>query len=759
MSGADADTITQCELYTLSPSSQAYAITAHFHTEKAFEFVSSLLKEKYVFQRNKNGNGIETHFTESDKNVVISIYENKTVFIQGKGCWQWEKNTFLNMLQQLQDSSLTNESSTPSRASNSSSPIRFLSQIVNSIRNSRKKSQDVDKTVRCSSRNSEHNDSSDSITLVKRLYGTSSSESIVSTKLDLDPLTEPSSEDDTSPKTLFTDVLSAECGDNDNDCSINVCEQPQPNTEINSNNNSNNHLEKFDEDNAQLTEQKLSCGNNEDDQSENAIDGRLKSEISELLSETNKLKLENERLIECIENIKQVNTDLKTKVTEQERNLDEINTKVLSIQSELSKATNANKCLKEENKQLISENAKLRDDNSKLQKQLCQEKSKTSGKATAEILVLQEENVKLKKSIEVISKEKSTLVGKLMDVNSKTDIVETKIENEVSELRAAIFKELDDIKSQIQRSMLHNEEKTSSPPSINKKSKSSKETGIHEEKPVQSEGNSNIPMSVFIAGDSITKILSAGKMSDSRVKTKIKSHPGGRVRRIENTIIKESDQDHIREARAIVLHVGTNNVADGDTSESILEDFKDTIDTIRNVNPGVKVIISSILPRTSDKLVNKQIRATNAALEELCSEKDLYFVNHDDVFIKDNKTDESLYKDHIHLNAKGGRALGTSIRQKINGIFGLPNSVTPDNFLSGRSRERIRTDRQPTDSPMSTVHRPRQNQPFGPPNPTVQVQSHLQGQSFGLPIPTVRSQRPVQWMTPWDMMNPYQQWA
>ena len=756
MSGADADTITQCELYTLSPSSQAYAITVHLHTEKAFEFLSALLKEKYAFQRNKNDNGIETHFTESEKNVVISIYENKTVFIQGKGCWQWEKNTLQNMLQLLKDSSLTDESSTPSRASNSSSPIRFLSQIVNSIRNSRKKSQAIDKTVRCSSRNSEHNDSCDSITVAKKLYRTSSSESIVPSKLDLDSSAEPVSEDETDPKVLFTGLKSAECGDDGEDSSINVCEQPKPITEHNSDNNADNCSEILDRDNFELIEQTLSCANNEET-SGNAIDGRLRDEISELLSVTNKLKLENERLIECLQNIKRVNTDLETKVTEQERNLNEINTKVLSIQTELSKATNANKCLKEENKQLINENVKLRDDNTKLQKQLCLEKSQTSGKSPAEILVLQDENVKLKKSIEVINKEKSALVGKLMDVNSKTDIVETKIENEVSELREAIFKELDDIKTQIKRSVLHNEEKT--PPRINKKSKTNKQTGINEEKSIQIEGDNNRPVSVFIAGDSITKILSAGKMSDNRVKTKIKSHPGGRVRRIENTIIKESDQDHIREASAIVLHVGTNNVADGDSSECILDDFKDTVDTIRNVNRGAKVIISSILPRTNDRLVNKQIQATNAALEELCRETGLCFMNHTDVFMKENKTDESLYKDHIHLNAKGGRALGTSIRHKLNDMFGLPNSVTPDNFLSGRSRERIRTDRQPTDLPIPPVHRPRQNQLFGPLSPTAQLPSHPQGQSFGLPIPTVRSQRPVQWMTPWDMMNPYQQWA
>ena len=230
---------------------------------------------------------------------------------------------------------------------------------------------------------------------------------------------------------------------------------------------------------------------------------------------------------------------------------------------------------------------------------------------------------------------------------------------------------------------------------------------------------------MFVAGDSITKILSAGRMSDNNVQTKIKSHPGGRVRAIETTIVMESQQNHIKDASVIVLHTGTNNVSDGDPCESIIEEFKDTIDTIGNVNSSAKIVISSILPRKNDRLVNNHIRLTNRALQEMCDEEELHFLNNDDLFIKGGKVDVSLFSDHIHLNAKGGRILGTNIRAKLNDLLGVDSASSSQNFQYGRYRERT-----------NSTH-----------------------QRVGRQIPTIQSwRRPRQWQDNWNARRQYQ-WA
>ena len=121
--------------------------------------------------------------------------------------------------------------------------------------------------------------------------------------------------------------------------------------------------------------------------------------------------------------------------------------------------------------------------------------------------------------------------------------------------------------------------------------------------------NANRDMQAFIAGDSITQILSTKRMSDSDLKLNIKTHSGARIRTIENSVIKMADEDisSVKKARAIVLHVEANNVTDADQPHSIAEEMRELADTISNINRDTKIIVSSILPRKNDKLVNQAI--------------------------------------------------------------------------------------------------------------------------------------------------------
>ena len=74
---------------------------------------------------------------------------------------------------------------------------------------------------------------------------------------------------------------------------------------------------------------------------------------------------------------------------------------------------------------------------------------------------------------------------------------------------------------------------------------------------------------MFVVGDSMTKVLSPVKLSDSRVKITVKSHPGGRVSTLKNTLCNGHYSSIVESAKAIVLHVGTNNDADADIPQEI----------------------------------------------------------------------------------------------------------------------------------------------------------------------------------------------
>ena len=312
--------------------------------------------------------------------------------------------------------------------------------------------------------------------------------------------------------------------------------------------------------------------------------------------------------------------------------------------------------------------------------------------ANAQLLICEEDITKLKKQNESVSKEKLELVEQLMKYTGTSDNIEAKIEkateclqkhveNEVTELKKLLVRELEDVKSQIQKSK--------SVTSINHDQRSTtKVTSVSEPRQIPTVVTNrqdcftnsqalNKKRTAFIAGDSVTKILSTAKMCDDNLQVRIRSHPGGRVRTIENTILAGLDKDpeYFNELDAVILHVGTNNISDAASSESITDEFRDTIHTIQSANKHLKIIVSSIIPRKNDKQVNDMIQKTNNSLQMMCQEKGYYFLNNYQMFVQRGSIDTSLYRDNIHLNPKGGKALGTSMRVALNKVLGIVQST------------------------------------------------------------------------------------
>ena len=89
----------------------------------------------------------------------------------------------------------------------------------------------------------------------------------------------------------------------------------------------------------------------------------------------------------------------------------------------------------------------------------------------------------------------------------------------------------------------------------------------------------------------------------------------------------------VESAKSIVLHVGTNNIADGDTPQEIAKQIKDTISSVRNINPSVTFVISSIIPRKNDILINSVICQANKALKKVCSEDGHNFQDNKLIFL------------------------------------------------------------------------------------------------------------------------------
>ena len=74
----------------------------------------------------------------------------------------------------------------------------------------------------------------------------------------------------------------------------------------------------------------------------------------------------------------------------------------------------------------------------------------------------------------------------------------------------------------------------------------------------------------------MTKVLSPVKLSAYNVTVRVKSHSGGRVSTLTNTLCNGQYSSIVESAKAIVLHVGTNTISDDDTPQEIAKQIKDT---------------------------------------------------------------------------------------------------------------------------------------------------------------------------------------
>ena len=142
---------------------------------------------------------------------------------------------------------------------------------------------------------------------------------------------------------------------------------------------------------------------------------------------------------------------------------------------------------------------------------------------------------------------------------------------------------------------------------------------------------------------------------------------------------------------------------DAKPAEYVTNELKKVASVIRNDSSQTKVLISSIIPRRNDRLVNSAISEANCSIKNMCQEQGFTFIDNDKVFYKDTKLDISLYKDGINLNKKGGKFLGQNIQEALHTILpgtghrndgGPRQSVDNQDFRYGAKPRRLEHPRQ-----------------------------------------------------------------
>jgi lysophospholipase L1-like esterase len=210
--------------------------------------------------------------------------------------------------------------------------------------------------------------------------------------------------------------------------------------------------------------------------------------------------------------------------------------------------------------------------------------------------------------------------------------------------------------------------------------------------------------SVFILGDSVTKVLRTDKMTTDKTNVKIKSQGGANLKDIHSKMSSLiANQPHVQNTDVFVIHAGINNILRGDQPEEVKQQLLELTELLRQINPHIKIIVSSILPMKADKTYQEKITNTNELLRTLCNEKSITFIDNTDSFMKNQQqTNQSLYVNEVHLNNHGAAVFAKQIKSTIRQLLKIEPRKTQGNFRqAGRSYR----------TPLNQHHK-RQNNPW-----------------------------------------------
>ena len=101
-------------LYDIAPSNNGECFTAIFYTDQTFKEITELLEHEYKFHPNTDNNGQKADVLLYDKKVIINLYKNKKVVIQGAGSKLWRNSVYHMLTDKLtprQSLSIKNEHS------------------------------------------------------------------------------------------------------------------------------------------------------------------------------------------------------------------------------------------------------------------------------------------------------------------------------------------------------------------------------------------------------------------------------------------------------------------------------------------------------------------------------------------------------------------------------------------------------------------------------------------------------------------------
>ena len=158
----------------------------------------------------------------------------------------------------------------------------------------------------------------------------------------------------------------------------------------------------------------------------------------------------------------------------------------------------------------------------------------------------------------------------------------------------------------------------------------------------------------LIVGDSIIKDIKPSLMSASNTIRK-QCLRGAKVEDCTTGV----DFSCYRCNKAVIVHLGTNNITTDDSPQTIASKIAEVGKEIQRKTQAPRIIISGIIPR-NDKRVGSKIVDTNNELRSMCVQMKWRFVNNDRL------NESCLNGSKLHLNNKGSAYLATNFLKALN---------------------------------------------------------------------------------------------
>ena len=159
---------------------------------------------------------------------------------------------------------------------------------------------------------------------------------------------------------------------------------------------------------------------------------------------------------------------------------------------------------------------------------------------------------------------------------------------------------------------------------------------------------------VTIISDSIAKNVSG---IDGCV---VQAFRGDTISQLTNRI--QSKQAKLLPFDFVIIHVGTNDIENGEPFNAMISSYGNLIGVIREIHPSIQIIISAIIPRPRDHVItDPRIRDVNSHLNKFMSkDMNFKFICTYRPFSYYGKPNIALYAKNdrgLHLNTEGTRRL------------------------------------------------------------------------------------------------------